>query len=134
MDKMMDVQPAAGHAEINMSLYDMNKQIVAQLPNLTDFTDSIAAIDIYVGETRNTHYMLYGKELSYFTMFQRCAGLTETVGEAAIDCLKNVGVIKSIDATSAGDAFEIWVMPDGSEEVTCLYLFPYDSGIVQVGG
>lgn len=134
MDKMMDAQPAAGQAEINMSLYDMNKQIIAQLPNLTDFTDSITAIDAFVKETLNTHYMMYGKEISYFTIFQRCYDLTETVGEAVVDCLKNVGVVKSIDITSAGDAFEIWVMPDGSAEVTCLYLFPYDSGIVKVGG
>ncbi len=117
---------------INMNLYDMNKQIVVQLPNLTDTADSIAAIDAFVADTHNTHYMLYGKEISYFTIFQRCFGLTETVGEAVVDCLKNVGVLKSIDITPDKDAFEIWVVVD--DEATCLYLFPYDSGIVQVGG
>jgi hypothetical protein len=37
-----------------------------------------------------------------------------------------------MDLTAAGDAVEIWVQPENSEP-TCLYLFPYDSGIVQVG-
>lgn len=117
---------------LNMSLYDMNKQIVAQLPALEDFSEAIAAIDTFVVDTLNTHYMLYGKEISYFTILQRCMGYTETVGEAVVDCLKNVGLIKSIDLTANKDAFEIWVMID--DNATCLYLFPYDSGIVKVGG
>lgn len=117
---------------VNMSLYDMNKQIIAQLPDLEVTTETVQQIDAFVKETLNTHYMLYGKEISYFTIFQRCYDLTETVGEAVIDCLNNVGVIKSIDLTEAKDAFEIWVI--ANDEATCLYLFPYDSGIVHVGG
>ena len=33
--------------------------------------------------------------------------------------------------TEAADAIEIWVIYN--DEPTCLYLFPYDMGIVQVG-
>lgn len=122
----------AMETNINMNLYDMNKQIIIQLPDLSDPTDSIAKIDAFVVDTHNTHYMLYGKDISYFTIFQRCFGLTETVGEAVIDCLKNVGTLKSVDITPDQDAFEIWVVVN--DEATCLYLFPYDNGIVKVGG
>jgi hypothetical protein len=52
-------------------------------------------------------------------------------GNEVVDCLNNIGDIKAIDLTEANDAIEIWVQ-DG-ENVTCLYLFPYDSGVVQVG-
>lgn len=121
------------NSELNLSLYDMNKQIVSQLPVLLTTDKSIADIDTFVKETSNTHYMMYGQEISYFTIFQRCSGLTETVGEAVIDCLKNVGMIKSIELTEDKSAFEIWVTDDNGES-TCLYLFPYDNGIVQVGG
>lgn len=117
---------------VNMSLYEMNKQIVAQLPDFTAITEAVSAIDTFVTNTHNCHYMMYGKEISYFTIFQRCSGLTETVGEAVIDCLGSVGTIKSIDPTPDGEAFEIWVMVE--DNATCLYLFPYDTGIVQVGG
>ncbi len=127
-----DMTNAMEEMNVHMNLYDMNKQIIAQLPDLIDTTDSIAAIDAFVAETHNMHYMLYGKEISYFTIFQRCFDLTETVGEAVVDCLKNVGTLKSIDITPDKDAFEIWVVAD--DEATCLYLFPYDSGIVKVGG
>lgn len=121
-------------ANISMNIYDMNKQVIAQLPSLCEenIISSIGLINSYVYETNNIHYMLYGKEISYFTIFQRIEGLTETVGEAVIDCLHSVGEIKSIDLTPEKDAFEIWVMYQ--DEATCLYLFPYDAGIVQVGG
>ena len=48
-----------------------------------------------------------------------------------IDCCKNVGIIKAMDLTESQDAIEIWV--ETSEGPTCLYLFPYDNGVVQVG-
>ena len=59
-------------------------------------------------------------------MKERCA-----FGHEVIECLKNIGVIKAIDLTEENDAIEAWV--DNEGEATCLYLFPYDNGIVQVG-
>jgi hypothetical protein len=34
--------------------------------------------------------------------------------------------------TEDDNAIEIWVMKDNNE-ATCLYLFPYDDGLVKVG-
>jgi hypothetical protein len=73
--------------------------------------------------------MLYGKEISYFTLF-RISDSTY-FGNEVIDCLNNVGDIKAIDFTEAQDAIEIWIQDEDGP--TCLYLFPYDSGLVQVG-
>jgi hypothetical protein len=74
--------------------------------------------------------MLYGKEISYFTVFkikEHCAFAHEV-----IDVIKNVGSsVKAIDLTEAADAIEVWVMYNN--EPTCLYLFPYDMGLVIVG-
>jgi hypothetical protein len=117
---------------LNMKLYDLNKQVISQLPNLTEFNEIIENINEFSKSTNNIHYMLYGKEQSYFTVFEKEDNNTETLGEAIIDCLTNVGNIKTIELTEAKDAFEIWVAIDG--EATCLYLFPYDSGIVKIGG
>ena len=47
-------------------------------------------------------------------------------------CLHSIGVIKAIDMTEDSSAVEIWIMDDNNE-VTCLYLFPYDDGLVKVG-
>ena len=73
--------------------------------------------------------MLYGKEISYFTLFKIVE--PQYFSYEVIECLKNVGDIKAIDLTEDKDAIEAWVIADN--EVTCLYLFPYDLGIVQVG-
>ena len=114
---------------ISMGLYDMNKQIISQLPPLDDFTKAIDNIRTLHGTYWNKYYMMYGKEISYFTLFE-VIGCNE-FGYDIIDCCTNIGPIKAMDLTESGDAVEIWV--DTIDGPTCLYLFPYDNGIVQVG-
>ena len=114
---------------LTMGLYDMNKQISAQLPELTDLEEKAEVIHRLHIEWGNDYYMLYGKEISYFTLFKLKE--PQYFGNEVIECLKNVGVIKAIDFTETNDAIEIWV--ENEDGPTCLYLFPYDSGVVQVG-
>lgn len=114
---------------INMGLYDINKQIISQLPVLTDLENKKYTINSLHEKFNNEFYMLYGKEISYFTLF-RIFDSTH-FGNEVIDCLNNVGDIKAIDFTEAQDAIEIWIQDEDGP--TCLYLFPYDSGLVQVG-
>ena len=114
---------------INMGLYDMNKQIISQLPELTDLEDKHYTINSLHAKFNNFYYMMYGKEISYFTLFKIIE--PQYFGSEVIDCLRNVGIIKAIDFTEAQDAIEIWV--ENENGPTCLYLFPYDNGVVQVG-
>ena len=58
-------------------------------------------------------------------------GAANQFGLTVIDCLKSIGPIKAIDLTELEDAVEIWVV--SNDEPTCLYLFPYDNGVVKVG-
>lgn len=114
---------------INMGLYDINKQIISQLPELTDLEDKHYTINGLHAKFNNFYYMMYGKEISYFTLFKIIE--PQYFGSEVIDCLKNVGIIKAIDFTEAQDAIEIWI--ENEDGPTCLYLFPYDNGVVQVG-
>ena len=114
---------------IEIGLYDMNKQIITQLPNLTDFTKAMSDIRTLHETYQNKYYMMYGKEISYFTLFE-VIGCNE-FGQDVIDCCTNIGAIKAMDLTEAGDAIEIWV--EAANGPTCLYFFPYDMGVVQVG-
>lgn len=118
-------------SNMSMGLYDMNKQIIAQLPTLTEdeLKEKKYSIDALGAKYNNEYYMLYGKEISYFTLFKIVE--PQYLSYEVIECLKNVGEIKAIDLTEDKDAIEAWVMADG--EATCLYLFPYDLGVVQVG-
>lgn len=114
---------------VSMGLYDMNKQLISQLPALTDLEDKVDVIHKLHIDYGNFYYMLYGKEISYFTLFKVIE--PQYFGNEVIECLKNVGVIKAIDFTETQDAIEIWV--ENEDGPTCLYLFPYDNGVVQVG-
>jgi hypothetical protein len=114
---------------IEIGLYDMNKQIIAQLPDLTDWGHVENILKNFDIDWNNDYYMMYGKEISYFTVFK----IKEHIAFAheVIDVVKNVGTVKAMDLTAAADAIEIWVIYN--DEPTCLYLFPYDMGIVEVG-
>lgn len=118
-------------SNISMGLYDMNKQIISQLPSLTtdDLLEKLPLVEELHNKYNNEYYMLYGKEISYFTLFK--LKQVESFPHEAIDCLQNIGPIKAIDLTEDKDAIEAWAMAD--DEATCLYLFPYDMGVVVVG-
>ena len=118
---------------LNLGLYDLNKQIIAQLPILSDeeLSNKKTVINQLHEKFNNEYYMLYGKEISYFTLFK--IANSKFFGDEVIECLNNVGDVKCIDMTEPGDAIEIWIQSD-MQEVTCLYLFPYDTGLVVVGG
>ena len=118
-------------SNLELGLYEINKQIISQLPSLTDeeLDKKIDVINDSYIKCVNDFYMLYGKEISYFTLFK----VNEPIyfAQTVLDCLNEIGEIKAIDPTEDGFAVEIWVQPT-NEEPTCLYLFPYDNGLVVV--
>lgn len=123
------VQMRPEGSNLSLGLYDINKQIITQLPDMEDFEKATENIITLYETYKNEYFMLYGKEISYFTLFQIIDDFwfpTEV-----IDCCKNVGTIKAMDLTENNDAVEIWV--ETEDGPTCLYLFPYDNGLVRVG-
>ena len=118
-----------------MGLYEMNKQIINQLPDFTelDVAEKVELINnFFTGAHESEYVMLLGREISYYTIFHRNPNMVETLGEAALECLNNIGMIKAIDVTEDLTAIECWVVPVGNDEPTCLYMFTYDIGVVEV--
>lgn len=114
---------------LNIGLYDINKQIIAQLPTYTDLDKAAKTISALHDIYQNEYYMLYGKEISYFTLFKLIE--PQYFAQEVLDCLRHVGTLKAVDPDEPGTAVEIWV--ENEDGPTCLYLFPYDNGLVQVG-
>ncbi len=112
-----------------LGLYDINKQIISQLPDISNWDEVEEKLNTFEDKCENVYYMLYGKEISYFTLFK--VKDSTAFGREVISIVKELGPVKAMDLTEAGDAIEVWVMYD--EQPTCLYLFPYDTGIVLVG-
>ena len=117
-----------------MDLYSLNKQLITQFPDMEDFESSILLFNEFSRAKSNKYYMLLGKDIPYYTVFERSLGLTESIGEAVIDCLKNIGTsIKSIQKNEDEGSIECWVVPSDSTEPIVLYFFPYDYGMCPVG-
>ena len=115
---------------LNLNLYDLNKQMVSQLPKLEIKDNHKTMICDLCNKYKNKYYLLYGKEISYFTLFE--VRDENYFLNLILDCLVSIGELKVFDETENKDAIEIWVQQDNGES-TCLYLFPYDTGVVQVG-
>ena len=118
--------------DLNLSLYDMNKQIISQLPTyspeqLEEAKDTIVG---YVSDRqhKDEYYMLLCHDLKYFTIFVRHTNPKENIEDALLDCIHNVGEIKSIERSADEQALEIWVTVDG--EAYVMYFFDYGRGIV----
>lgn len=118
-----------------MTLYDMNKQLVLQAGPLSAEQIEVkrAAIVNLDRISNNNFYMLYGQEINYFTIFMKDYEVQESFGDLVLECLNNIGTIYSIELTEDKFAIEIWVEANPLG-ITCMYLFPYDSGIVPFGG
>ena len=112
---------------MQMSLYDLNKTIIAQLPvkeTYADQSDERELINKFFSDIGNTSYMLLCKDISYYTIFIYEGNETanyETLGEAVLDCLQSVGKLVCADLTEDGNAVEIWVRVE--DDNLCMYLF-----------
>lgn len=120
---------------IQMSLYDMNKQLIAQMPPMEDIDKQKEIIHTFEEKYHNGHYMLLCRELNYFTLFEHPV-IADTWTEdldrfenLVLECISDIGIVHDMMLTENGDAIEIWVMTP-IEEIVCMYLFPYDAGVV----
>lgn len=116
---------------LELNLYNLNQQIISQLPTLTEEQrlEKVCLIDDYIEKTKNEFYMLYGKNMSYFTVFKKDQRGTQIASYETLACLDEIGEIKSIELDANG-GIEIWVVKAEDGIADCLYLFPYDMGII----
>lgn len=123
---------------LSMSLYELNKTIVAQLPikeTNADLSDVRNAIDEYGKNSGAKSFMLLCKDISYYTIFQHDAPKTcdfGTLGYAVTECAQDVGKIICGDIVPDGAAVEIWVRTSEDENL-CMYLFNCEGLIVTYG-
>lgn len=118
---------------LQLNLYDLNKQIMEQLPNFDEekIKDFKAALEIWKTPKADKYYMLYGREIGYFTLFVEDNDEDDNLlSDSVMECLESFEGIKEYDMS--GDAVEIWVKAE--EGVTVLYLFGYDAGVVTYHG
>ena len=122
--------PEDGEATIGMNMYDINKQIISQLPEMSaeGIAEKLVEIKNYIDDTKNTFYMLLCRDINYYTVFMIDGNAAEKFEDVLLECLQTFGQIKAIDAVDG--AFEIWVENEFFENGPyAMYFFPYDGGV-----
>lgn len=127
---------ADGNLQLN--LYELNRNIISQLPDYTDsqWEGAEKVFNNWLTKRNSKYFMLYGREISYFTIYKQRTTLDETIEfgslfDALKECLVSLGPVRSIAVNELEDgssSIEIWVNYEGT--VTCMYLFEYEEGIV----
>lgn len=117
---------------VSTSLYELNRQIIGQLPPLDEvqIKDRIESLNVW---RKADFYMLYGKEISYFTVLKPSTENLDfkNFGEAIFNLLTDITeAIYAMDVVD-DNTVEIWIHYEGNP--TVLYLFNYDGGIVTYG-
>lgn len=118
-----------------MTLFEINQQIISQLPIRTheELKEDLNTICDFDEEQKSDYYMLLCKEISYFTIFEKNNNNNNefnNLGSAVIACiLEGLGDIVSIDKLDT--EVEIWVKTFEGDTV-CLHLFNYAQGIVTI--
>lgn len=128
------IKPEGG---LNLSTYDLNKQIIAQMENIEINEDAMLkakqTIQAFGYSKGNYYYMLLCRDINYYTLFHNSKDpmVWEDVNcfaDEVIDCVHDIGAIKSVEEENG--AIEIWVHPVNGE-VMAMYLFPYDQGVIE---
>lgn len=127
---------ADGNLQLN--LYELNRNIISQLPDYSDeqWEGAEKVFSDWLAKKTSKYFMLYGREISYFTIFKKRSMLDEVVEfgslfDALKECLVSLGPVRSIAVNELEDgssSIEIWV--NYQDTVTCMYLFEYEEGIV----
>lgn len=119
---------------ISMSLYDLNKSIISQLPKLEDLTTAIDLINEFDKFVDSEYYMLLCRDISYYTIFNHFINSDNefsNLGEAVLTCAQEIGELVSVELTTDKGAIEIWVKTN--EDSLCMYLFNCANLIVNWG-
>ena len=127
-----------------LTLYDLNKQMVAQMSPMTEENEQQHIEEIFnpfLTEKNNKYYMLLCKELSYFTLFHKDESNSDDFFKTLKELITSNGTLITACWTNEDtkESIEYWVRiktpiennPDFSE-VYCFVLFPYDAGVVEV--
>ena len=127
-----------------MTLYDLNKQMVKSLPPMDEEGKSAFINNIFnkfIEKDSNKYYMLLCKELSYFTVFHKDDINTDNFAETIHQLLSERGTIITAgwDNEKNQNSIEYWVSVKtpiennpNYAEIYCFYLFRYDEGVVEV--
>ena len=113
-----------------MSLYDMSKQIVRNLPTRTTAAELEPLKKILRKFKKLGYFMLMCREDNYYTVLRvRKTKNPDTFEDLIIELLQEHGDIKDIDYDTDKQSLECWVQKE--DDVKMFKLFAYNWGVVE---
>ena len=125
-----------GMSNIELTAYDLNKQIISQMSILEDWTESEKVLNAFITKSIHNDYLLLCKDISYYTIFQKSSDIFahfSSFGEAVLTCASDIGDIIAVDYMDTTNTVEIWVRKKESSENLCMVLFECHDFIVTYG-
>lgn len=125
------VQEIDKTSNVDVSLYDINKQIISQMPEITK-EEAIKILDDYQwAHTSTTYFGFMSFEKHYFTIFHRTENKQDTMfASVALECIQNIGLLKTLNIEN--ETLEVWL--EINDEIYQYLIFPYDEGVVNFHG
>lgn len=133
---MKNEEKINGKGEISMSLYQINQNIISQLPayNNEAIQNLQNKINDFEDKCFNKYFMLLCNDIHYYTVLSYEALLDNefhSLGEAVVGLLlERDYTIHAEEETE--DHIEIWIK-DNEENTYVFMLFSYDQGVVAFG-
>lgn len=124
--------PKQGKIDTGITLYDLNKTVIAKMPDLTksQIEEKAYIINDYIQSKESKYFMLLSNELHYYTVFAINNDLKTHCWFEVIDCLKAFDcIIKDIVLREDETAVEIWVKQD--DQIYAMFFFDYESGVIE---
>lgn len=125
---------AKGKSNIELSLYEVNQNIISQLPAYDQTQINKLEDDINTWEPEESQYFMFlCKDISYYTILHRTPhDIAEfpDLGQTISHLIKESNWTIHSDE-NCDDHYEVWVKTD--ENVYDFLLFPYDTGVVNYG-
>lgn len=113
-----------------MTLYEMSKQIVANLPIRQTPTELESCKKILRKFKHLGYYMLLCREENDYTVIRvRKAKNPDKFEDLIIELLQSRGDIKDIDYDSDKNSLECWVQKE--DKIMMYKLFPYSWGVIE---
>lgn len=118
-----------------VSLYELNQQLIAQMPQYDEkkWTDAKLIIADWYKNHKDSYYMLLCNQCNYYTLFDmtRENAIGADLAYEIQDTIRYVGPVHDI-SVDTNDMIAVWAKWRDTDNIHCFYLFPYSQGVVHV--
>ena len=129
---LVDVEELVNGA-LQMNYRDLLKNSISGLDPFTkqQYLNTQMKIDEWDSQENKEFYMLYCKEINYFTLFRRTNDENNRcLSKEVMLCLSDIGDLLYVEEIDNETPIIFWIKAKEEELITEVYLFDYTQGVV----